>query len=76
MGKRDDRTASTIENRVYLFRDLAAAYLAEDGGKLTDRDAGQREAARIALADLAFIACVVADSEDLSPDEVRAKLRK
>jgi hypothetical protein len=61
MGKK--QTAST-ENRVYLFRDLAAAFLADNGETLVGTDA-QREKAMRALGDLAHAACVVADHGDL-----------
>ena len=74
MGKRDERGAGTIENRVYLFRDLAAAYLSADGRALGDADPAKRDTARRALAEIAFAACVVADSERLTPEAVRAKL--
>ena len=54
---------STIENRVYLFRDLASAWLVENGALLADEEAGARRRALLALADLAFVSCVVADTE-------------
>ena len=67
-SKQDDE--SSIENRVYLFRELAAAFIARDGGLLASTDAGERRRARAALAELARVACLVADLEDASPDEL------
>ena len=63
---------STIENRVYLFRDLSAAYLQTHGGLLASADAADRKRALRAIADLAYAACVVADGEELSAREVSA----
>ena len=57
MGKKQ---SSSTENRVYLFRELAAAFLEENGATLVGTDA-QREKAMRALGDLAHAACVVAD---------------
>jgi hypothetical protein len=55
------KTAS-IENRVWLFKDLAAAFLMENGAALLSTDAGTRVRALRALGDVAYAACVVADS--------------
>lgn len=66
---------SSIENRVYLFKDLASAWLAANPGLLGAADPGGRARALSALADLAFVSCVVADGEDLEPAEVAAKVR-
>ena len=63
---------STLENRVYLFKDLAAAWLAANPGALTT----DRAAALEALADLARICCEVADSEDLEPQTLAARIRQ
>jgi hypothetical protein len=54
---------STIENRVYLFRDLASAWLVENGAMLCDEESGTRQRAMRALADLAYVSCVLADTE-------------
>ena len=62
---------STIENRVFLFKDVAAAWLAANPGVLI-RD---RHAALGALADLAFICCTVADEEESDAASVAAKVR-
>ena len=62
MGKKQQ--SSTIENRVYLFADLASAFLEENGGTLVGTDA-QRDKAMRALGDLAHAACVVADHAHL-----------
>lgn len=61
---------STIENRVYLFKDLAAAFLRSSAGTLASADDEERGRAIEALAELARISCVVADTEDDSPDRV------
>ncbi len=61
---------STIENRVYLFKDLAAAFVRSAASSLASPDDDERARALEALAELARIACVVADSEEASPDRV------
>jgi hypothetical protein len=58
VGKKQQ--SSTIENRVYLFADLASAFLEDNGETLVGTDA-QRDKAMRALGDLAHAACVVAD---------------
>jgi predicted nuclease of restriction endonuclease-like RecB superfamily len=73
MGKKDD----TIENRVYLFESLASSYVSAASELLGSEDAATRERARRALAELAYVSCVVADTQHLSPEEVRERvLRK
>ena len=64
---------STIENRVYLFKDLAAAYLKANPGALHGNG---RAAAMAALADIAFVSCTVADNEDLDPTEIAERIRR
>ncbi|MAQ17955.1 MAG: hypothetical protein CMN30_24555 [Sandaracinus sp.] len=71
MGSMADE--STIENRVYLFKDLAAAYLSANPGALKG---AERDAGLAALADLAFVACTLADTEDLDPAEAAKRVRK
>ncbi|MCE9666950.1 hypothetical protein LY474_03905 [Myxococcus stipitatus] len=71
MGKKD---ASSIENRVYLFESLASSYVAAASEVLGSEDPEARERARRVLAELAFVSCVVADTEDLSPEEVRERV--
>lgn len=66
---------STIENRVYLFKDLAAAFVGAAADKLASSDATERERALAALAELARVSCVVADTEDEEPEEVAAAIR-
>ena len=62
---------STIENRVYLFKDLAAAWISANPGALfTDRAAALR-----ALGDLAAASCIVADTETAAAAEVAAQVR-
>ena len=70
MSKKNRAQESTIENRVYLFRELAAAFIAREGGLLTSADAADRERARAGLAEVARVACLVADLEDASADDV------
>jgi hypothetical protein len=62
--------SSTIENRVYLFKDLASAFLSAHGGLLAAKDPEKRTLALRALADIAHASCVVADTGDLEPGEV------
>lgn len=69
MSKDDD---STIENRVYLFKDLAAAWLSANPNAFT----ADRQGAMRTLADLAYASCVVADTCDETPDQVRDKVRR
>ena len=71
MGKND---RSTVENRVYLFRDLASAFLADNGRLLASQDDGERRAAQRALADIAHACCVMADSAGDPAEKVRKKL--
>jgi hypothetical protein len=70
MAKTDD----TIENRVYLFQSLASSYVAAASELLGSEDAGVRERARRALAELAYVSCVVADTQHLSPEQVRERV--
>ncbi len=68
--KKKDGAGSTIENRVYLFKDLAAAFVAEHGAMLASANGAERQRALRALGDLAHASCVVADTEARSADEV------
>ena len=70
MAKADD----TIENRVYLFDSLAASYVSAASDLLSSEDAAVRARAMRALADLAYVSCVVADTGHLSPEEVRQRV--
>ncbi|MBK6579282.1 MAG: hypothetical protein IPG17_24450 [Sandaracinaceae bacterium] len=70
MSKKRRADESTIENRVYLFRELAAAFIAREGGLLTSAKPEDRERARAGLAEVARVACLVADLEDATPDEL------
>jgi hypothetical protein len=73
MGKKNKKGGgggSTIENRVYLFKDLAAAFLAEHGAMLGSTSANEQRRGRRALAEIARASCIVADTEDLSAGEV------
>ncbi len=70
MAKSDD----TIENRVYLFESLASSYVAAASELLGSENAAVRERARRALAELAYVSCVVADTQRLSAEEVRERV--
>src|SRR4051794_24191494 len=61
----------TIENRVYLFESLASSFVSAAAGKLASGSDAERKKVMQALADLAFVSCVVADRGDASPEEVR-----
>lgn len=65
---------STIENRVYLFESLASSYLSGASEALGSSDAKAQERAMRALADLAYVSCVVADTADESPEKVREQV--
>ncbi len=64
---------STLENRVYLFKDLASAWIRAHGAALGDPST--REHALRALADIAFVCATVADEDELSPRELAEALR-
>ncbi|MCP3060856.1 hypothetical protein LXT21_18890 [Myxococcus sp. K38C18041901] len=68
------KSESNIENRVYLFESLASSYVAAASEALGSKDAAERERARRALAELAYVSCVVADTGDLPPEAVRERL--
>ena len=72
MAKRKGK--STIENRVYLFKDLAASLIATSPGLLVSADPDERARALRALADIAYVSCAVADTGDLDPAEVRDRV--
>lgn len=72
--KKETQGESTIENRVYLFKDLAAAYVQAHGGLLSSNDHDERKRALRALADLAYAACVVADNESKSAQDVAQQI--
>lgn len=66
----------TIENRVYLFESLASSFLGASPELLVSEDPEVRARALRALGDLAYVSCVVADTQALSPEEVRAQVVK
>lgn len=69
------KKASTIENRVYIFDTLAEALLEGNGAELlTSTREGDRARALRALADLAYVSCVVADTGNLDAEGVRQRL--
>ena len=70
MSKKDD----TIENRVYLFESLASSYVQAASDVLGSADEAVRQRARRALAELAYVSCIVADTGALSPEEVRDRI--
>lgn len=65
---------STIENRVYLFKDMAQAFLVSNGRLLASSDPSKRALALRALGDIAHAAAVFADSDQRSPEEVRDRI--
>ncbi len=74
MARKRAPRKSTIENRVYVFTELAAAFLREHGVQLASADAAERDRTRRALAEIAQIACVFSDTEDLTAFEVRDRI--
>ena len=64
----------TIENRVYLFESLASSFVSAAADKLASGSEAERKKALQALADLAYVSCVVADTGGASPEEVRARV--
>lgn len=64
----------TIENRVYLFESLASSYVSAAADVLGSEDSAVRERARRALAELAYVSCVVADTQHLTPEQVRDRV--
>jgi hypothetical protein len=64
----------TIENRVYLFDSLASSYISAASELLSSEDEAVRARAMRALADLAYLSCVVADTGHLSPEQVRQRV--
>jgi hypothetical protein len=71
MSKKDN---DTIENRVYLFESLASSYVSVAADVLGSEDPAVRERARRALAELAWVSCVVSDTGDLSAEQVRDRV--
>jgi hypothetical protein len=68
------RSDDTIENRVYLFDSLATSYVSAASELLSSDDEAVRARAMRALADLAYVSCVVADTGHLSPEQVRQRV--
>jgi predicted nuclease of restriction endonuclease-like RecB superfamily len=64
----------TIENRVYLFDSLASSYISAAAELLASEDEAVRARAMRALADLAYLSCIVADTGHLSPEQVRQRV--
>ncbi|WP_257455905.1 hypothetical protein [Archangium lipolyticum] len=64
----------TIENRVYLFDSLASSYISAASELLSSEDEAVRARAMRALADLAYVSCVVADTGHLPPEQVRQRV--
>ncbi len=71
MGKKE----STVENRVYLFRDLAGAWLASFGDQLCAEDENVRQRARDALAEIAYASCVLSDTDGMDGKTVAKLVR-
>jgi hypothetical protein len=66
--------ADSIENRVYLFESLAKAWLAQGASELGAEKPARRAKALRALAELAWVSCVVADTGHQSPEAVRDRI--
>jgi len=64
---------STVENRVYLFRELASSFL-EHQGQAWLEGSEQRRKGLLALSDLAYVACILADTEALKAEEVAERV--
>ena len=64
----------TVENRVYLFESLASSYVSAASELLSSGDEAARARAMRALADLAYVSCVVADTGHLSAEQVRQRV--
>lgn len=67
-------TDDSIENRVFLFDSLAKAWLAHGGAELSAEKPSRRAKAMRALAELAWVSCVVADTADQPADAVRDRI--
>ena len=75
MGKNEKTDDDgTIENRVYLFESLANAFVERAAADLAGKNPARRARALRALADLAYVSCAVADTQELSPKAVRSKV--
>ncbi|MFY0530420.1 hypothetical protein ACN28I_47035 [Archangium gephyra] len=64
----------TIENRVYLFESLASSYISAASEMLSSDDEAVRARARRALAELAYVSCVVSDTGHLTAEQVRERV--
>lgn len=64
----------TIENRVYLFESLARGFVEKSADELGSKNPERRERAIRALADLAYVSCVVADTGHLKPKAVKKRV--
>lgn len=64
----------TIENRVYLFESLARGFVEKSADDLGSKNPERRERAIRALADLAYVSCVVADTGHLKPKAVKKRV--
>lgn len=64
----------TVENRVYLFESLARAFVEKAADDLGSKNEDRRGRALRALADLAYVSCVVADGAQASPKALRRRI--
>lgn len=74
MSKPDTEDEGTIENRVYLFESLARGFVEKAADDLAGKNPERRARALKALADLAYVSCVVADTGQASPKAVRRRV--
>jgi hypothetical protein len=66
----------TAENRVYLFRELAAAFISAESKFLDANDAKKRSRARGALAELARVASLVSGEDPKVAEELYDRVRE
>jgi hypothetical protein len=70
----EEQEHTTIENRVYVFESLARAFVERAADDLGSKNPERRGRAIRALADLAYVSCVVADTGGLKPKAVRKRV--
>jgi hypothetical protein len=74
MHDQDESLGETTENRVYLFRELARAFVERHGELFASEDADERARGMRALSLLAFASSEVADGEDLDSAELARRI--
>ena len=74
MHDEDESLGETTENRVYLFRELARAFVERHGELFASDDADERARGLRALSLLAFASAEMADGEDLESVELARRI--